>query len=89
MNLEEKIERTGRRGRRGKKLLDDREEKIRWWKFKEEALCLTLSRIRLRKPVVRGNDPAADGDDDDDDGDDDDDDDDHDDDNNKEDSCTS
>ena len=79
MKIEEEIERTGRRGRRGKKQLDDREEKRRWWEFKEEALCLTLSRNRLRKPVVRGNDAADDDDDDDGDGDD----------SNKEDSCMS
>jgi len=75
-----KRERTGRRGRRCKKLLNDRKQRRRWWKFKEEALCLTLSRIRLRSPVVRGNYAAADGYDDDDDDDDD---------SNKEDSSTS
>jgi hypothetical protein len=39
--LEGRIEMTGRRGRRRKQLLDDLKEKIRYWKFKEEALDRT------------------------------------------------
>jgi len=37
-----KIEVTGRRGRRGKQLLDDLKEKRRHWKLKEEELDRTL-----------------------------------------------
>jgi hypothetical protein len=40
--LEGRIEMTGRRGRRGKQLLDDLKEKRRYWKLKEEALDRTL-----------------------------------------------
>jgi hypothetical protein len=40
--LEERIEMTGRRGRRRKQLLDDFKEKRRYWKLKEEALDRTL-----------------------------------------------
>jgi hypothetical protein len=34
--LQERIEMTGRRGRRRKQLLDDLKEKRRYWKLKEE-----------------------------------------------------
>jgi hypothetical protein len=40
--LEGRIEKTGRRGRRRKQLLDDLKEKRRYWKLKEEALDRTL-----------------------------------------------
>jgi hypothetical protein len=53
---EGKIEMTGRRGRRRKKLLDDLNEKRRYWKLKEEALDRTLWRTRFGRgygPVVR------------------------------------
>jgi hypothetical protein len=40
--LEERIEMTGRRGRRRKQLLDDLKEKRRYCKLKEEALDRTL-----------------------------------------------
>jgi hypothetical protein len=42
-----RIEMTGRRGRRRKKLLDDLMEKIRYWKLKEEALDRTLWSTRF------------------------------------------
>jgi len=43
----EKIEVTGRRGRRRKKLLDDlKEERERCWKLQEEALDHTMCRTR-------------------------------------------
>jgi hypothetical protein len=45
--LEGRIEMTGRRGRRRKQLLDDLEEKRRYWKLKEEALDRTLWRTRF------------------------------------------
>jgi hypothetical protein len=44
--LEGRLEMTGRRGRRRKKLLDDLKERRRYWNFKEEALGRTLWRIR-------------------------------------------
>jgi hypothetical protein len=56
--LEERIEMTGRRGRRRKQLLHDLKEKKRYWKLKEEALNRTLWRIRFGRgygPVVRQN----------------------------------
>jgi hypothetical protein len=40
--VEGRIEMTGRRGRRRKKLLDDLNETRRYWKLKEEALDRTL-----------------------------------------------
>jgi hypothetical protein len=40
--LEGRIEMTRRRGRRRKQLLDDLQEKRRYWKLKEEALDRTL-----------------------------------------------
>jgi hypothetical protein len=40
--LEGRIEMTGRRGRRSKKLLYHLTEKRRYWKLKEEALDRTL-----------------------------------------------
>jgi hypothetical protein len=46
-NLEGRIEMIGRRGRRRKQLLDDLEEKIRYWKLKEEALDCILWRTRF------------------------------------------
>jgi hypothetical protein len=54
--LEEKIEMEGRRGRRRKQLLDDLNEKRRYWKLKEEALDHTLWRTRFGRgygPVTR------------------------------------
>jgi hypothetical protein len=54
--LEERIETTGRRGRRRKQLLDDLKEKKRYWKLKEEALDRTVWRTRFGRgygPVVR------------------------------------
>jgi hypothetical protein len=53
--LEGRIEMTGRRGRKRKQLLDDLDEKGRYWKLKEEALDRTLWRTRFRDygPVVR------------------------------------
>jgi hypothetical protein len=54
--LEERIEMTGRQGRRRKQLLDDLKEKKRYWKLKEEALDRTLWRTRFGGgygPVVR------------------------------------
>jgi hypothetical protein len=44
--LEGRIEMTGRRGRRRKQLLDDK-EKRRYWKLKEEALDRILWRTRF------------------------------------------
>jgi hypothetical protein len=55
-NLEERIEMTGRGGRRRKQLLDNLKETIRYWKLKEEALDRTLWRTRFGRgygPVVR------------------------------------
>jgi hypothetical protein len=54
--LEGRIEMAGRRGRRRKQLLDDLNEKKRYWKLKEEALDRTLWRTRFGRgygPVVR------------------------------------
>jgi hypothetical protein len=54
--LEERIEMTGRRGRRWRHLLDDLKGKIRYWKLKEEVLDRTLWRTRFGRgygPVVR------------------------------------
>jgi hypothetical protein len=54
--IEGRIEMTGRRGRRRKHLLDDLNEKRRYWKLKEEALDRTLWRTRFGRgygPVVR------------------------------------
>jgi hypothetical protein len=45
--LEGGIEKTGRRGRRRKQLLDDVKEKRRYWKLKDEALDRSLWRIRF------------------------------------------
>jgi hypothetical protein len=50
--IEGKLERegyrkTGRRGRRRKRLLDYLKEKRRYWKLKEEALDRTLWRTRF------------------------------------------
>jgi hypothetical protein len=53
--LEERIEMTGRRGKRRKQLLDDLKEKTRYWKLKEEALDRTLWRTRFG----RGNGPVV------------------------------
>jgi hypothetical protein len=39
----------GRRERRRKQLLDDLEEKLRHWKFKEEALDPTVWRTRFTR----------------------------------------
>jgi hypothetical protein len=54
--LEGRIEMTGRRGRRRKKLLDDLKEKTGYWKLKEEAVDRTLCRTCFGRgygPVVR------------------------------------
>jgi hypothetical protein len=54
--LEERIEMTGRRGRRHKQLLDDLKEKRRYWNLKEEALDRTLWRTCFGRgygPFVR------------------------------------
>jgi len=54
--IEGKIEGTGRRGRRRKKLLDDLKGKREYWKMKEEALDRTGRRTRFGRvygPVVR------------------------------------
>jgi hypothetical protein len=50
------MEMTGRRGRRRKLLLDDLNEKRRYWILKEEALDRTVWRTRFGRgygPVVR------------------------------------
>jgi hypothetical protein len=47
--LEDRIEMTGRRGRRRKQMLDDLEEKRRYWKLKEEALDLSVWRTALEE----------------------------------------
>jgi hypothetical protein len=44
--LQGRVEVTGRRGRRCKKLLDELKEKRRYWKLKEEALDRTVWRTR-------------------------------------------
>jgi hypothetical protein len=54
--LEGRIEMTGGRGRRRKQLLDDFQEKRRYWKLKEEALDRTMWRTCFGRgygPVVR------------------------------------
>jgi hypothetical protein len=54
--LEGRIEMTGRRGRRCKKLLDDLKEEKRYWKLKEETLDRTVWRTHFGRgygPVVR------------------------------------
>jgi hypothetical protein len=56
--LEGRIEKTGRRGRRRKQLLDELKEKNKYWKLKEEALDRTLWRTCFGRgygPVVRQN----------------------------------
>jgi hypothetical protein len=53
--MEERIEVTGRQGRKRKLLLDDLNEKKGYWKLKEEALDYTLWRTRFGRdygPVV-------------------------------------
>jgi hypothetical protein len=40
--VEGRVEAIGRRGRRGKQLLDDFKEKRRYWKFIEKALDDTM-----------------------------------------------
>jgi hypothetical protein len=50
------IEVTGRQGRRCRKLLDDLKERRGYLHLKEEALDLTMWRVRIRRcfgPVVR------------------------------------
>jgi hypothetical protein len=42
--VEGRLEMTGRRGRRGKQLLDDLKEKRRYWKLKEGSLDRTVWR---------------------------------------------
>jgi hypothetical protein len=54
--IEGRIEMTGRRGRRRKRLLDDLKGKRKYWKLKEEALDRTVWRTRFGRgygPVVR------------------------------------
>ena len=54
--IEGKMERMGRRGRRRKQPLNDFKEKIRSWKFPDEALYSTLWRTRHGRscgPVVK------------------------------------
>jgi hypothetical protein len=54
----ERIEVTGRRERRRKKLVDDLMEKRIWWKVKQEALVRTLRTAnfgRCYELVVRHN----------------------------------
>jgi len=54
--IEGKIDVTGRRGRRRKKLLDDLKRTREYWKLKEEALALTGRRTRFGRlygPAVR------------------------------------
>jgi len=54
--IKEGIEVTGRRGRRRRKLLDDRKEKGGYFHLKEEALDRTKCRTRFGRgfgPVVR------------------------------------
>jgi hypothetical protein len=54
--IEGRIEITGRRGRRRKRLLDDLKGKRKYWKLKEEALDRTVLRTRFGRgygPVVR------------------------------------
>ena len=54
--IEGPIEVTGRRGRRRRKLLDDRKERRRYSDLKEEALDCTTWRARFGRgfgPVVR------------------------------------
>jgi hypothetical protein len=53
---EERIEATGRRGRRHNKLLNDLKETSGYWELKEEAMDRTLGRTRFGTdygPVVR------------------------------------
>jgi hypothetical protein len=50
--LEGRIEMMGRRGRRRKKLLDDLQEKRKYWKLKEEALDHTVWRTRFGSGYV-------------------------------------
>jgi hypothetical protein len=45
--IEGRIDVTGRRGRRRKQLSDDLKETGAYWKFKEEALDLTVCRTNL------------------------------------------
>lgn len=49
LNIEGKIEVTGRRGIRGKELIDDLQEKRGYWKLQEETLSGTLWRTRFGK----------------------------------------
>jgi hypothetical protein len=54
--IEERIEVTGRRGRRRKELLENLKEKTGYWKLKEEALDRSPWRTcfeRGYRPVVR------------------------------------
>jgi hypothetical protein len=53
--MEERIEMTGRRGRRRKKLLDNLKETTGYWKLKKDALDCPLWRSRFGRrygPVV-------------------------------------
>ena len=54
--IEERIEVTGRRGRRCEHLLDDLKETRSYWKLKEEQLDRTVWRTRFGRssaPLVR------------------------------------
>jgi hypothetical protein len=53
--IEAKVEGTRKRGRKCKQLLDDVEEKTKYWNLKEEALDGTLWRTRFG----RGYEPVA------------------------------
>jgi hypothetical protein len=46
-NIEGRIEVTGRRGRRSKRLLDDLDERKGYWKLKKESLNYNLQRNRF------------------------------------------
>jgi hypothetical protein len=54
--IEERIEVTGRGGRRRKQLLDDLKENRGYWKLKEEAMDRTMWKARFGRdygPVTR------------------------------------
>jgi hypothetical protein len=65
--IEGTLEGKERRGRRSKQLLDDHNEIIRYWKFKEEALDRTQWRTRFGRGYDRMRDDDGDDDDYDDD----------------------
>jgi len=49
--IEEKTERTGRRERRRKQLLDNLKEKRKYWNLKEGLIDRTVWRTRLEEAV--------------------------------------